>query len=140
MHQLAQPTPIWSFVTLDACHRRVSEGILSGARRDHHSRRIAGHQSREPHCTSRYNHPVALTEPCLGRQTQQRILLRHPSGLRQPDESWVRSSVLDPRGRLPRRRGPWHFVIVRTDKREAFGEVMADVLRRRQSDATSEML
>jgi nitroreductase len=65
---------------------------------------------------------LKLTEPAPSEKELDIMLC---SAVRAPDHGRLR---------------PWHFVIVRTDKREAFGEVMADVLRRRQSDATSEML
>jgi nitroreductase len=35
---------------------------------------------------------------------------------------------------------PWHFVVVPTDRRERFGELMANSLRRREPDASAEML
>jgi hypothetical protein len=39
----------------------------------------------EPHCTSRYIHPVELTKRCLAwRQTQQQTLLPHPSEPEDP--------------------------------------------------------
>jgi nitroreductase len=65
---------------------------------------------------------IKLTEPAPSDDELQ-VMFR--GALRAPDHGRLR---------------PWHFVIVQTDKRAAFGEVMADVLRRRQSDATAEML
>ncbi len=35
---------------------------------------------------------------------------------------------------------PWHFVVIDTDRRAAFGELMAQSLRRRMPDAEDEML
>jgi len=42
------------------------------------------------------------------------------AGLRAPDHAWLT---------------PWRFVIIREDRREAFGEVLADALRQRDPDA-----
>lgn len=35
---------------------------------------------------------------------------------------------------------PWRFVVIREDKRESFGDLMADCMRRREPDASAEML
>ncbi len=35
---------------------------------------------------------------------------------------------------------PWRFVVVPEEKRERFGELMADCLRRQQPDASADML
>ena len=47
------------------------------------------------------------------------------SALRAPDHGRLR---------------PWRFVVVPEDKRERFGELMADCLRRQQPDASADML
>src|SRR5580692_2744925 len=79
--------------------------------------------------------PMDAVELLLTRDSA--LKLTEPAPSEKELDIMLRSAVRAPdHGRLR----PWHFVIVRTDKREAFGEVMADVLRRRQSDATSEML
>ena len=65
---------------------------------------------------------LKLTEPAPGEDELQ-VIFR--SALRAPDHGRLR---------------PWHFVVVQTDKREAFGNVMANALRRNRSDATPEML
>jgi nitroreductase len=65
---------------------------------------------------------LKLTEPA---PSEKKLDIMLCSAMRAPDHGRLR---------------PWHFAIVRADKREAFGEVTADVLRRRRSDATSEML
>ena len=42
------------------------------------------------------------------------------AGLRAPDHAWLT---------------PWRFVVIRGDRREAFGEVLAEALARREPDA-----
>ena len=65
---------------------------------------------------------LKLTEP---GPSEDELAIMYRSALRAPDHGRLR---------------PWHFVTVQFDKREAFGDVMAEALRRRQSDASAEML
>ena len=56
---------------------------------------------------------------------QEALDLMFQSALRAPDHGRLR---------------PWHFVVVPEEKRERFGELMADCLRRMQPDAPADML
>jgi nitroreductase len=73
------------------------------------------------------------------------LLLSRDSALKLADpapnadelEVMFRSALRAPdHGRLR----PWHFVTVRSDRREAFGNVLADTLLSQRSDATADML
>jgi nitroreductase len=63
-----------------------------------------------------------LTSPGPDQEALDRIF---QSALRAPDHGRLR---------------PWRFVVVPEGKRERFGELMADCLRRAQPDASAEML
>jgi nitroreductase len=65
---------------------------------------------------------LKLTEPAPS-EAELQVLFR--SALRAPDHGRLR---------------PWHFVIVQAGKRQTFGNLMADALRRRQPDALPDML
>ena len=65
---------------------------------------------------------VRLQEPGPGEQALDVIF---KSALRAPDHGRLR---------------PWRFVVIAHDERARFGEVLAESLRRRQPDATPEML
>ena len=56
---------------------------------------------------------------------QEALDVMFQSALRAPDHGRLR---------------PWRFVVVPEDRRERFGELMADCLRRAQPDASAEML
>lgn len=74
-------------------------------------------------------------ELLLGRESAMKLAAPGPdqttldvmfqSALRAPDHGRLR---------------PWRFVVVPEDKRERFGELMADCLHRQQPDASAEML
>jgi len=74
-------------------------------------------------------------ELLVGRESATRLASPGPdhdamekmfeSALRAPDHGRLR---------------PWRFVVVPEDRRERFGELMADCLRRQQPDASAEML
>jgi nitroreductase len=57
--------------------------------------------------------------------SQEALDVMFQSALRAPDHGRLR---------------PWRFVVVPEDKRERFGELMADCLRRQQPDASADML
>jgi nitroreductase len=57
--------------------------------------------------------------------SQEELDVMFQSALRAPDHGRIR---------------PWRFVVVPEDKRERFGEVMADCLRRQMPDASADML
>jgi len=56
---------------------------------------------------------------------QEALEIMFQSALRAPDHGRLR---------------PWRFVVVPEDRRERFGELMADCLRRQQPDASADML
>ena len=74
-------------------------------------------------------------ELLVGRESAVKLALPGPdeaalnlmfrSALRAPDHGRLR---------------PWRFIVVPEDKRERFGALMADCLRRQQPDASAEML
>ena len=57
--------------------------------------------------------------------SQDELDVMFQSALRAPDHGRLR---------------PWRFVVVPADKRERFGELMADCLRRQMPDASADML
>jgi len=57
--------------------------------------------------------------------SQEALDLMFQSALRAPDHGRLR---------------PWRFVVVPEDKRERFGELMAECMRRQEPDATPDML
>jgi nitroreductase len=63
-----------------------------------------------------------LTSPGPDQEALERIF---QSALRAPDHGRLR---------------PWRFIVVPEEKRERFGELMADCLRRQQPDASADML
>jgi nitroreductase len=65
---------------------------------------------------------LKLTEPAPS-EAELDVMLR--SAVRAPDHGRLR---------------PWRFVIVPTDKRERFGEVLAEAMHRRDPDAPVDML
>jgi nitroreductase len=65
---------------------------------------------------------VKLTAPAL---SEAELDIVFQSAVRAPDHGWLR---------------PWRFVVVPTDKRECFGEVLAESMRRRDPDASAEIL
>lgn len=65
---------------------------------------------------------VRLQEPGPGKQALDTIF---QSALRAPDHGRLR---------------PWRFLVIAEDERTRFGEVLAESLRRRQPQATPEML
>jgi nitroreductase len=74
-------------------------------------------------------------ELLLGRESA--IKLASPGPDRQALDVMFQSALRAPdHGRLR----PWRFVVVPEDKRERFGEVMADCLRRQHPEASAEML
>jgi nitroreductase len=74
-------------------------------------------------------------ELLLGRESALKLASPGPS---QDDLDVMFQSALraPDHGRLR----PWRFVVVPEDRRERFGEVMADCLRRQQPDASADML
>ena len=74
-------------------------------------------------------------EMLLGRRSAVRL---QPPG---PDEAALRA-MLESAMRAPDhgRLRPWHFVVVPENRRERFGELLADSLRRREPDASDEAL
>jgi nitroreductase len=74
-------------------------------------------------------------ELLLGRESAMKLASPGPD--RQALDVMFQSALRAPdHGRLR----PWRFVVVPEDKRERFGEVMADCLRRQHPEASAEML
>jgi nitroreductase len=74
-------------------------------------------------------------ELLLGRESALKLVAPGPG--RQALDLMFRSALRAPdHGRLR----PWRFVVVPEEKRERFGELMADCLRRQEPDATQDML
>jgi nitroreductase len=74
-------------------------------------------------------------ELLLGRESAMKLASPGPD--RQAVDVMFQSALRAPdHGRLR----PWRFVVVPEDKRERFGEVMADCLRRQHPEASAEML
>jgi len=74
-------------------------------------------------------------ELMLGRSSAPK--LTDPAPTASELETILASAVRAPdHGRLR----PWHFVVVPTDQRERLGEVLAESLRRREPDASPELL
>jgi nitroreductase len=74
-------------------------------------------------------------ELLLGRESALKLASPGPS---QADLDVMFQSALraPDHGRLR----PWRFVVVSEDKRERFGELLSDCLRRQQPDASADML
>ena len=70
--------------------------------------------------------------------TRESALKLDAPGPSQADlDTMFQSAVRAPdHGRLR----PWHFVVIDSDRRAAFGELMAQSMRRRMPDAEDEML
>lgn len=74
-------------------------------------------------------------ELLLGRESALKLASPGPS--KDVLDRIFQSAVRAPdHGRLR----PWRFVVIPEDRREKFGELMADCLRRQQPDASAEML
>ena len=74
-------------------------------------------------------------ELLLGRESALKLASPGPS--KEVLDRIFQSAVRAPdHGRLR----PWRFVVIPEDRRERFGELMADCLRRQQPDASGEML
>lgn len=71
----------------------------------------------------------------LGRDSA--LKLQEPGPTEEALDVMFRSAVPAPdHGRLR----PWRFIVITCDQRERFGELMADLLRAREPDATPDML